>query len=92
MSAWANPHFVDLSSDYDRPLSKIRKQIRLLVVEPREGSDIVCSFPQTATFDHEYLPRYKTISYCWGDSKIRDWMLVDGYLVNVPASAAAAVP
>ena len=85
------PHFLDSSSALYRPLSRLRNQVRLLVVEPGEEADPVCGWFQHATLDHEYLARYETISYCWGDPKIRDTILVDGYFVNVTASAAAAI-
>jgi hypothetical protein len=37
------------------------------------------------------LQEYTTISYCWGDSGTSDLILVNGYLVSVPLSAARVI-
>lgn len=91
MSASASSRFSDSWSQQYRPLSKLRKQIRLLVVAPGNGSDLVRGWLQHATLNHECMPSYETISYCWGDSKVQGRILVDGRSMNIPAGSAAAI-
>ena len=86
-----NCRAADDSVDYYRPLSAERKEFRLLIVQPWDGSDIVRGWLRHATLDHELLPHYETISYCWGNSGDVEWMIINNVLRTVPASAEAAV-
>ncbi|KAI0020218.1 heterokaryon incompatibility protein-domain-containing protein [Xylariomycetidae sp. FL0641] len=74
-----------------KPLNPQKQEIRLLKLRPGGGDD-----PIEGTLVHTVLnqPRtrsYETISYCWGDASKRAIILLDGYQVDVPASAAAAL-
>jgi hypothetical protein len=68
-----------------------RKEIRLLEVLPGSGEE-----PLRANFVCEYLSGdhispYETISYAWGDSKLRGEIEIDGSVIDIPASSAAAL-
>lgn len=90
MRTW---HFVDSYRSHYRPLSKERKEVRLLHVLPGQGSDVIRSNFEYVSLAAESLPlqRYTTVSYCWGDSGTNEVILVNGYLVSVPLSAAQVI-
>ncbi|KAK0906306.1 hypothetical protein LTR91_012100 [Friedmanniomyces endolithicus] len=44
-----------------------------------------------ASFLDSPLVQYETISYCWGSSRIRSTLVIQGHVVDVPASSAKAL-
>lgn len=81
----------DASRHHYRPLSKERKEIRLLTVEAGNQSEILSACLRHATLDKDILPHYETISYCWGKTASKGWLFLDGYTVSFPAQAIAAL-
>lgn len=77
---------------YYRPLDIDNQEIRLLVVQPAaEFQDpIQCSL-RHISLQKKPLPLFETISYCWGDAKVRSTILIDNTTVDVPASSASAL-
>ncbi|KAK4628891.1 hypothetical protein CLAFUW4_08684 [Fulvia fulva] len=64
-----------------------RKEIRLLVVAAGAKDD-----PVRGTFRHVSLlddpkPVFETISYVWGDPKLRATMFLHGLLIGIPKSS-----
>nr|OQO29743.1 hypothetical protein B0A51_02290 [Rachicladosporium sp. CCFEE 5018] len=74
-----------------RPLDHSRKEIRLLVVQPRRDDELLrCSFDYAVLASPE-RPQYETISYVWADETKRGDIEVDGTLISVPLSALVAL-
>lgn len=74
-----------------RLLDSSRREIRLLVVEPGAGDQIVtCSF-QYWCIDGMAKPRYETISYVWGDGNTRATIQLQGIAKDVTASSERAL-
>jgi hypothetical protein len=67
------------------------KEIRVLVVDPGAGLDIVtCTLKRISLLDDQ-VPFYETISYCWGSTRDESFMKLNGSLISVPSSSEAAV-
>lgn len=79
-----------------RPLDPRWEEIRLLDVAPGIGDE-----PLQCSLRHAFLrrflpgwwrhPRYETVSYCWQTLSGRTTICIDGILVSVTASSAAAL-
>ena len=88
------PHLQHPYWPHYQPLSKKRKDIRLLIVEPGHNlSPLRCRIQHAALdpLDPDVLPRYETISYTWGDSPAKAYIGVNGYSMKVAATSAAAL-
>ncbi|KAI3329986.1 HET-domain-containing protein [Ustulina deusta] len=72
------------------PLERVRKAIRLLTVFAGREEEALQSHLTHAVLDDPAVV-YETISYSWGDATARDPITVDGNVVDVPASAVAAL-
>jgi hypothetical protein len=67
------------------------KEIRVLVVDPGAGLDIVtCTLKHISLLDDQ-VPCYETISYCWGSMRDESVMKLNDSLISVPSSSEAAV-
>ncbi|KAI2601850.1 HET-domain-containing protein [Hypoxylon sp. NC1633] len=73
------------------PLDPLRKEIRLLECLPGRETDIVRANLLHASLLDSEAARYETISYYWGDASIRDTLEVNGQVISVPSSSAAAL-
>ena len=74
-----------------QPLAPDRKEIRLLKVEAGLlAAPLECSLSTVSLLDNPN-PVYETISYCWGDSSMRDTISVNGRELDVPSSAKNAL-
>lgn len=76
-----------MSYEY-RPLDAEQKEFRLLTVQGYS----ISTDPVRCTMSHASLrnaqkPRYEAISYVWGDQTKRSFIIVDGKVLGVPASA-----
>jgi hypothetical protein len=73
------------------PLNTSRIEIRLLYLQPGHQEDpIECSLSH-ASLQYGHIPRYETVSYCWGDRTLRSSIQLDGLATDVPASSAQAL-
>ncbi|KAI1126431.1 heterokaryon incompatibility protein-domain-containing protein [Nemania abortiva] len=72
-------------------LTQGSKEIRLITILPGEGDSPVECLLSSADLGAEQVPKYETISYCWGDASSRCSILVNKVLLCVPASAAKAL-
>lgn len=70
-----------------RTLSRELHEIRLLVIEPGSGNDPVRCRMRHINLRTEPAPPYDTVSYVWGDPRIRATILVGGESVDVPVSS-----
>jgi len=71
------------------PLSQ--GEIRVLEVAPASfGEPVECTIKRISLLD-DPVPCYETISYCWGPPRNASTIMLDGHLVEVPASSEAAV-
>lgn len=68
-------------------LNEELKEVRLLIVNPGSDDAVVrCSFLH-ANLAGENVPPYETISYVWGDPKIKAEILLNDHPFQVPTSA-----
>ncbi|KAI1169349.1 HET-domain-containing protein [Nemania serpens] len=72
------------------PLDRDQNGFRLLTVFAGREEETLQSHLTHVTLGDPAVV-YETISYCWGDSTVRDSITVDDYVVDVPASAVAAL-
>ncbi|KAI4678948.1 uncharacterized protein J4E88_006236 [Alternaria novae-zelandiae] len=71
------------------PLSQ--GEIRVLEVAPASfGEPVECTIKRISLLD-DPVPCYETISYCWGPRRNPSTIMLNGHLVEVPASSEAAV-
>jgi hypothetical protein len=79
---------------YERlPLDPARRQIRVLSFRKEVGAckkPLRCKLALVDLEDHDNV-QYFAISYAWGDVSERRAIYIDGYDVNVPANAYAAL-
>ncbi|KAI0546602.1 HET-domain-containing protein [Xylaria curta] len=72
------------------PLERTQKEFRLLIIfAGREEEALQSRLAHAILEDPGVI--YETISYCWGDASARDFITVNGDVVDVPASAVAAL-
>ena len=71
---------------YYRPLDHSRKEIRLLNVKPGRRDDIICCSFEHAILSQEFSTPYETISYVWGDAKLRGSVHLHDQPTDVPLS------
>lgn len=83
--------FPDSSQSFYRPLSRERREIRLLIVEQGLFDDPIYCQLRHGELDLEVLPDYETISYCWGDSRLRGWLSVNDTIISVPFSSEQTI-
>jgi hypothetical protein len=81
---------LDSSTLLYEPLDRARKEFRLLTVCAGQEDEALQLHLAHATLSDPAVV-YETISYCWGDATARDSVIVNEQLVDVPASAAAAL-
>lgn len=67
-----------------RPLNS--QEVRLVILHP--GTEVKCDLIHVHL---ESLPFYETISYVWGNRKIRETILLNGQEKDVPASTKSAL-
>ncbi|KAI0502939.1 HET-domain-containing protein [Xylaria bambusicola] len=72
------------------PLDKAQKSFRLLIILAGREEEALQLRLSHAIIDNPAAV-YETISYCWQDATQRSSVSVDGRLVDVPASAVAAL-
>ena len=70
-----------------RPLDANRREIRLLILKKRSHSSMGRVEANLVYTSLACPIAYETVSYCWGDPSLRASILVNGRLVDVPASA-----
>ncbi len=69
-----------------RPLKSESKEIRVLLVGPGDDVQPVhCTIVYISLTD-DARQSFETISYTWGDPKLRSTIYVDGHRLDVPAS------
>lgn len=76
-----------------KPLAPERKEFRLLTVSPGDRSPdnvVQCSIKHESLSSGP-IPRYETISYCWGNPKLRSQIILNGTVLDVPASTEEAL-
>lgn len=73
------------------PLSVERKEFRLLKVYPGLPKHQLCAYMFVTSLDNGKLPRYKTISYCWGESTEDSILWVNGQRAAFRLSAMRAI-
>ncbi|KAI1400566.1 heterokaryon incompatibility protein-domain-containing protein [Hypoxylon fuscum] len=81
----------DLSSSLYQPLDRERKEMRLLEVSPGNRGEIVKARLIYASLLNPEDIDYETISYAWGDATKLDDVNINGRVIDVPASSAAAI-
>jgi hypothetical protein len=70
-----------------RPLNKDPKEIRLLILEPGHGNQIIrCRLSHTI-LDGCTMPRYETVSYVCGDPELRSKIMLHDHATYVLASS-----
>lgn len=72
-------------------LDRSRKQIRLLNVLPGSGENPVRAKVAYEFLAEDQIDPYETVSYTWGDPKLRGEVEIDGSVIDVPASSAATL-
>lgn len=72
-----------------QPLDIVRREIRLLEIEPAEFDDAISCNLHTVSLDDD--PSYEALSYVWGDPTIRDTVSVQGSLVRITTSLRSAL-
>ncbi|KAF2735089.1 HET-domain-containing protein, partial [Polyplosphaeria fusca] len=63
-----------------------RNAIRILTILPGLQGDVVrctISHARLKTGDSDVAPQYTALSYVWGDPRVREEILVDGFKVSV---------
>jgi len=66
-------------------------EIRVLEVAPGDGDDIVKCRMKRISLVNSPVPKYETISYCWGPPRDSSTIKLEGRQIRVPASSEAAV-
>jgi hypothetical protein len=74
-----------------KPLDRMRKEIRLLILEPGFGDSMLCCTLQYASLDTLTPPHYETTSYVCGDQTIKATINLHGSEVEVPATSEAVL-
>jgi hypothetical protein len=74
-----------------RQLDRGRKEIRLLVLDPGSGTDIIRCSLQHVFLDHDHKPLYETISYVCGDPHARATIILNDTEVKVLESSEAVL-
>jgi hypothetical protein len=74
-----------------QPLDRKRKEIRLLVLEPGLGNEIIHCTLEHASIDKVPAPRYETISYVCGDPRVKATIVLHGVETETLASSEAAL-
>ncbi|EMC98505.1 hypothetical protein BAUCODRAFT_574559 [Baudoinia panamericana UAMH 10762] len=70
-----------------KKLNTDQQDVRVLLVKASEDrSKPVCGTLRHISLINQQLPGYETISYVWGDPKLRGRIYVDGCELEVPAS------
>ncbi|KAI1740178.1 HET-domain-containing protein [Xylaria scruposa] len=72
------------------PLERTQKEFRLLTIFAGREEEALQLRLTHATLG-DLAVSYETISYCWGDASVRSFITVNGDVVDVPASAVAAL-
>ncbi|CAN9413551.1 unnamed protein product [Alternaria alternata] len=73
------------------PLDPTLKEIRILDVAPGIGDAVVECTMKCISLSRRFVPRYETISYCWGPPRAPSTIKLNGHLTSVPASSEAAI-
>ncbi|KAK6438351.1 hypothetical protein LTR95_005454 [Oleoguttula sp. CCFEE 5521] len=80
-----------MASPIYRPLDPSKKEIRHLHLRPGIGAqDLAASLVHVELSDPK-AAAYETISYAWGDASRRATLDIDGHILSVPQTAAAAL-
>ena len=74
-----------------RALDNKRQEIRLLTVHAGSGRDTVRGSIRHVSLSRQRGLDYETVSYCWEDQRLRWYVVVNGRLLDVPASAEKAL-
>ena len=74
-----------------RALDRTRKEIRLLILEPGSGADVLRCTLKHAFLDISPPPLYETISYVCGDPSQKSMIILHGREVQAMASSEAAL-
>ena len=89
-SLWAWMMFYTQRGQFHyRPLQEDEEDIRLLVIYPTDtsrSSIVRCSLIHVS-LAREPRPEYEAISYCWGPTKARTCIILDGLFFTVPVAA-----
>lgn len=80
-----------MTSGIYQPLDKEQKEIRILEVEPGSGAQPISCNMKTTSLTANPTLSYETISYHWGDARIRASIVLNGITTDVPASAEIAL-
>ena len=73
------------------PLDRKRKEIRLLILQPGSGTDMLSCTLETAFLDTPTPPHYETISYVCGNQAVKATINLHGSETEVPATSEAAL-
>ncbi|KAI4663310.1 uncharacterized protein J4E78_003721 [Alternaria triticimaculans] len=85
----SHPTSISLSPYEALPLTY--GEIRVLEVAAASGGEILeCNLKRISLLGHP-VPCYESISYCWGPPGNLSTIILNGHLVEVPASSEAAV-
>lgn len=82
---WQQPHYAYRELNHDK------KEIRLLILEPGTGKEVVKATFKQAFLTDDTLPQYETVSYSWGDPTERSTISLHGKILSVPASSESAL-
>lgn len=72
-----------------KPLDKERSEIRLLVLKPGQWDEGICCDLEIVSLDESL--EYETISYVWGDPKVRKPISVNGSRIEVTVNLFSAL-
>ena len=79
-------------SEYQwRPVDGMRKEIRVLDLDPGTGTASLSGQLRHVFLDESDKADFITISYAWGDAALVDEVSVDGKIIPIPASAGSAL-
>ena len=74
-----------------RALNRTRLEIRVLDLDAGIAKSPLSGHLRHVSLDVPERPRYETISYAWGETTLAGHILVDGGIINIPASAVFAL-
>lgn len=74
-----------------RTLDKARREIRVLDLDAGIDTSPLSGHLRHISLEVPEKLRYETISYAWGETTLAGHVLVDGGIINIPASAVSAL-
>ncbi|KAF2649422.1 HET-domain-containing protein [Lophiostoma macrostomum CBS 122681] len=71
------------------PLSRERREIRILHIQPGDWNDLIQCSLRTVSLDDD--PLYTTVSYCWGDVETTETIHVNGTPIAIMTNLFTAL-